>query len=93
MTLESLMASLRSELLRSGQPMDVRVFVAGLFPHDIEARKLQTRAFDGGSDQYGFLPSLRSWKPAPSPVERLNCANVGSHLDREQAPQRPSAAR
>lgn len=76
MTLDSQMASLRSELLRSGQTMDVRVFVADFFPHDIEAGQLLTRAFDGRFDRFGFLPPLCSWKPPPGPAERPHCATL-----------------
>ena len=45
MTLESVMSRLSDELSRSGGPINVRRFVAGYFPHDIEAGQLLGRAF------------------------------------------------
>ena len=46
MTLESLLTQIGNQLRRTGQPVDIGTFVAGQFPHDMEAGRLLVRAFD-----------------------------------------------
>lgn len=48
MTLDTLIEGLSDDLARSDEPIDVRRFVAGYFPHDIEAGALLARAFHAG---------------------------------------------